>query len=325
MMMTATVESPPAAAALGFAGNLHLLADVAIAQDEAEKAAALDREILSLRRVASAKLTREKRVLDKFMGDIKKKDFLKLAASVMPWTPLSAAGHKRKRETSYSPEPIIINREEEEEEEEEKQGEKKKKKLILKIKTPSSANNDNNNSPKQSPKQRVDNILVHHQGPATGMPERFKNKIRELAGPDAIIGEEKLLIEKALTESDTSLHQARLTMPERSMHMAEREFLTEEEKRLVRQKAATGNQLEGIDATLVDPLLRRGWGVKLKRWVMRKGEGKRSSVLYAVNGKWKDVLEGMGWVGKKGEGIVVVVRVWSVRVNGRLWLAVVQV
>ncbi|VFQ58607.1 unnamed protein product [Cuscuta campestris] len=316
-MMTATVESPPAAASLDFAGNLHLLADVAIAQDEAEKAAALDREILSLRRVgvAAAKLAREKRVLDKFMGDIKKKDYLKLAASVMPWTPLPAAGHKRKRETSsHSPEPIIINRKEEEEEEE-KQAEKKKKKLIIKIKTPSSANNDS--SPKQSTKQRVDDIFVHHQGPATGMPERFKNKIRELAGPDAIIAEEKLLIEKALTESDTKLLQGRLTMPERSM--AEREFLREDEKRLVRLKV--GNRLEGIDATLIDPLLGR-WGVKLRRWNMEKGVGKRSSVSYAINDGWNKVLKALHWEDKKGDGIVV--QVWSIRVNGRLWVAVAR-
>ncbi|VFQ91799.1 unnamed protein product [Cuscuta campestris] len=310
-MMTATVESPPAAAALGFAGNLHLLADVAIAQDEAEKAAALDREILSLRRVAAAKLTREKRVLDKFKGDIKKKDFLKLAASVMPWTPLPAAGHKRKRETSYSPEPIIINRQEEEEE---KQGEKKKK-LIIKIKTPASANN----SPKQSPKQRVDDIFAHQQGPAPGMPERFKNKIRELAGPNAIIGEEKLLIEKALTESDTMLLQGRLTMPERSMHMAESEFLREDEKRLVRLKV--GNKLVGIDATLIDPLLGR-WGVKLKRWDMGKGVGKRSSVSYAINDGWNKVLKALHWEDGNGDGIIV--QVWSIRVNGSLWVAVVR-
>ncbi|VFQ58606.1 unnamed protein product [Cuscuta campestris] len=299
--MTARAATPPAAEE--FAAGLHLLADVSLLVERGFSGSPENPRDLS----PAAKSLRESVILGKLIRNIRNMDFVKMSASTMPWFPRVAA-HKRKisSEKAHCSHPLEPIKEDPQEEEEEEVEIKKRKKK--------ENNNNNNNSP-----QGHGNDFRVGRGSASGMPEIFKEKIGELAGPNAIMGGEKLLIEKALTESDTKLLQGRLTMPERSM--AERVFLTEEEKRLVRQKAAVGNRLEGIDVTLIDPLLGR-WGVKLRRWNMEKGVGKRSSVSYAINDGWNKVLKALHWENGNGDGIVV--QVWSIRVNGRLWVAVAR-
>ncbi|VFQ91832.1 unnamed protein product [Cuscuta campestris] len=218
-------------------------------------------------------------VLEKVRSNINNRDFVKMAAAAMPWTP--PAAHNRSKRVTPSPEPAVK--------------EEVKKKTI---------------------KKRVQNHDFQGQAPAD-LPEAFRRRIRELAGPDAVVSEERLLIQKALTASDVGKNQSRLTMPVRRMVGSWRGFLREEEEWVLMQRE--GGRVGSIDGVpLVDPSLRR-CGVSLRRWVMRKGRGRRSSVSLVITKKWKEIFTRL----RLTEGLVV--QVWSCRVNEELWLALVRV
>ncbi|CAH9108512.1 unnamed protein product [Cuscuta europaea] len=159
-----------------------------------------------------------------------------------------------------------------------------------------------------------------HPQPAAGeagpMPGRFRDGIRQLAGPGAEIAEENLLIEKEITESDLRRNQGRLTLPVKSMRLTA--FLTaEEEMRLATRQNKKVGSLDDVAliAAIGGKIVKSE--VSLRRWEMRKKSGK-ASVSFILARTWNQLQKSLRLtVGSK-------VQIWSVRVDGRLWLSLVQ-
>ncbi|CAH9107575.1 unnamed protein product [Cuscuta epithymum] len=168
-------------------------------------------------------------------------------------------------------------------------------------------------------KKRV--IADENQQPAAAeagpMPERFRGRIRQLAGPGAEIAEEMLLIEKEITGTDLNPKESRLSLPLKQLRRTD--FLTAEEKERLLTRHNNGINVGSVDVALIaavngEIIIKRE--LHLRRWEMRKDRGK-TSVSLMVTKEWNKIKGSLGLaVGTK-------VQIWSVRVDGELWLSLV--
>lgn len=155
----------------------------------------------------------------------------------------------------------------------------------------------------------------HHQGPNTSpaMPIEFRNKIVQLAGPNAIISDEILLIQKSLTSSDVRKSQNRLSIP--GKQIGDVKFLTDEEERLLSSR--NGKNVGSLDnVMIIEPSLEASQ-VSFRRWDMDKDNGSRSS-SYVITKTWNGIKERNQLEEK------MVVQVWALRVGEKLWLVLVR-
>lgn len=179
-----------------------------------------------------------------------------------------------------------------------------------------SSSGDNNNGEQALPVARYnkDNKKNKHQGPSPpplpSMPAELRNRIVELAGPGADVSDEKLLIQKVLTMSDVKDNQNRLSIP--TNHMIHADFLTVDEERLLCRHIE--KNVGSLGVTVIEPSLEKGTA-SLRRWEYHKSSG-RSTVSYVITETWKLMAKRNGL--KEGMSV----QVWSVRVSGKLWLAI---
>ncbi|CAH9107587.1 unnamed protein product [Cuscuta epithymum] len=168
-------------------------------------------------------------------------------------------------------------------------------------------------------KKRV--IADENQQPAAAeagpMPERFRGRIRQLAGPGAEIAEEMLLIEKQITATDLNPNEGRLSLPLKQLRRTD--FLRAEEVERLLTRHNNGINVGSVDVALIaavdgEIVIKRE--LHLRRWEMPKNRGK-SSVSLMVTKEWNKIKGSLGLaVGTK-------VQIWSVRVDGELWLSLV--
>ncbi|CAH9108259.1 unnamed protein product [Cuscuta europaea] len=174
------------------------------------------------------------------------------------------------------------------------------------------------NKKKRAAKKRV--VDDENQQPvaveAGPMPGRFRDGIRQIAGPGAEIAEEMLLIEKKITTTDLKPGQNRLALPVKQLRRTD--FLTAEEEERLATRHNNGKNVGSLKVSLIGAV--NGAIVKqeadFRRWVMPKKSGK-TSVSLMVTGKWNEIKGSFGLVvGTK-------VQIWSVRVDRKLWLSLV--
>lgn len=136
------------------------------------------------------------------------------------------------------------------------------------------------------------------------LPEEFKDKIRELKGSDAI-----MVMEKELFATDVNTGNARLSLPAREI---DTRFLSEEEKVFLATRQ-DGNRISRIKSRII---VEGGmeYGICLSQWVSGK-----ASLVYVLLSGWKDVVEAH----KLREDELV--QLWSFRVEGKPWFALVKV
>ncbi|CAH9108349.1 unnamed protein product [Cuscuta europaea] len=148
------------------------------------------------------------------------------------------------------------------------------------------------------------------------MPGRFRDGIRQIAGPGAEIAEEMLLIEKEITATDLKPDQNRLALPLKQMRRTD--FLTAEEEERLATRHNNNINVGSLDVALIavvnGEIVKRE--VDFRRWEMRKKSGK-TSVSLVVTGTWNKIKGTLGLA--KGTKV----QIWSVRVDGKLWLSLV--
>ncbi|XP_047942317.1 putative B3 domain-containing protein At3g24850 [Salvia hispanica] len=117
----------------------------------------------------------------------------------------------------------------------------------------------------------------------------------------------RLVIQKLLFATDLSAQHNRFSIP---ISQIDNDFLTEAEK----QCLPGSNYLEvKIMASEMS------WEtVKLSRWDMRKGRGRKMSSMYVINGRWN------AFVRKNNLSVGMVVQLWFFRLQEELCFAVVQ-
>ncbi|CAH9120291.1 unnamed protein product [Cuscuta epithymum] len=161
-------------------------------------------------------------------------------------------------------------------------------------------------------KKRV--VADDNQQPAAEagpMPGRFRDRIRQIAGPGAEIAEEMLLIEKEITATDLNPNEGRLALPLNQLRRTD--FMTAEEEQRLATRRNNGKNVGSLDVALIaavdGEIVKRE--VDFRRWEMR------TSSMLMVTGKWNKIKGSLGLaVGTK-------VQIWSVRVDGKLWLSLV--
>ncbi|KAH7840114.1 hypothetical protein Vadar_012818 [Vaccinium darrowii] len=141
------------------------------------------------------------------------------------------------------------------------------------------------------------------------LPEEFKDKIRELNGSDAI-----MVMEKKLFATDVNTGNARLSLPAREIDLR---FLSEEEKVFLATRQ-DGNKISRIKSRII---VEGGMehGICLSQWEMPKKASGNVSVVYVLLSGWKDVVEAHNL--RKDD----IVQLWSFRVEGNPWFALVRV
>ncbi|KAK3010959.1 hypothetical protein RJ639_011855 [Escallonia herrerae] len=164
----------------------------------------------------------------------------------------------------------------------------------------------NNSDSNRKPVGRSSNMNHGPERPPD-LPTDVKHKILSLGGSDV-----KLVIQKGLYATDVKDNHNRLSIPART---ASKGFLTEdEEKRL-------GNHngyVESLDVKLIEPKGGDPAVLSFRRWTMRKKSGK-SSACYVLTSNWNAVKKRNGLEKK------MVIQLWSFRVQGELWFALVLV
>ncbi|KAE8733762.1 hypothetical protein F3Y22_tig00000991pilonHSYRG00069 [Hibiscus syriacus] len=153
-------------------------------------------------------------------------------------------------------------------------------------------------------KPRQKDTSGRHQ-PVPDLPETFKDIINGMGGSG-----EKLIIQKKLYSTDLSKGHCRLSVP---LNQVKVEFLTDEEKNLLEQSSK-----KSIEALIIEPCLRKS-KMFLKRWEMRKPNGKPSSVIYVFTGRWNSLAKDNEL--KEGD----LIQMWSFRQNSKLCFALVLV
>ncbi|PSS16222.1 B3 domain-containing protein [Actinidia chinensis var. chinensis] len=145
--------------------------------------------------------------------------------------------------------------------------------------------------------------------PPPKLPQRFRDRIRELNGTDV-----KLVIQKGLSGTDMKDNENRLAMP---LLQVRSEFLTDEENLFLGTR--DGKKVNGVRVPLVETCGERCELITFKRWEMRKKKGK-PSYTYVFVGEWNKVR----YRNKLKEGMIV--QVWSFRrEDGGLGFALVIV
>ncbi|XP_057975329.1 B3 domain-containing protein At5g24050-like [Malania oleifera] len=142
---------------------------------------------------------------------------------------------------------------------------------------------------------------------AIGMPYYLRNYISRISGTDMV-----LVIRKRLSETDVNPNHNRLSIPFRQ---ARAEFLTAQEKQSLFERSHDGKKLKGMEVPMiVHPVLGEFVSVNLKRWDMKKGNGKTSSSYVLVSAWNKVVTDHM--LRRDDE-----IQLWSFRRNRQLCFA----
>ncbi|KAK8652467.1 hypothetical protein V6N13_126499 [Hibiscus sabdariffa] len=157
-------------------------------------------------------------------------------------------------------------------------------------------------SPKK-PKKRDTCRPGLHQPAVPDLAETVKEIIQGMEGSG-----EKLILQKKLYSTDLSDHHGRLSLP---LNQVMAEFLTDEEKNVLGQGSK-----RSIEALVIEPGLKKR-NMKLKRWEMKKKNGKPSSVMYVFTSGWNSVVRDNDL--KEGD----VMQIWSFRANAKLCFALV--
>ncbi|KAK3040301.1 hypothetical protein RJ639_028216 [Escallonia herrerae] len=137
------------------------------------------------------------------------------------------------------------------------------------------------------------------------LPTDVENEILRLGGSDV-----KLVIQKGLYATDVNDNHNRLSIPALT---ASKGFLTEDEEK--RHENHNG-YVESVDVKLIEPKGGDPAILSFRRWNMKKKSGK-SSACYVLTSNWNAV--------KKRNGLEenMVIQLWSFRVQGELWFALV--
>ncbi|XP_074380739.1 uncharacterized protein LOC141721639 [Apium graveolens] len=132
---------------------------------------------------------------------------------------------------------------------------------------------------------------------AAPMPLDLENRIQEMEGVDV-----KLVIQKQIFASDTDSTQNRFSIPIKQIRQEAKDFLTE-------------NEISRLPITVpfIDPEL------DLTSIVIRKWNYSGKSSSYALSGPWS----GISTSNNLRAGMVM--QIWSFRVDGQLFLALVKV
>ncbi|KAH6837307.1 hypothetical protein C2S53_003094 [Perilla frutescens var. hirtella] len=169
-----------------------------------------------------------------------------------------------------------------------------------------------------SPKKRKcnsPNIKINGQHPPPPpLPEEFQNVIQEMAQGKNLTPP-TLVIQKSLFGTDLSPGHNRLSIP--MSQILSDDFLTDEEKRLVRSCDVATKKKKYIDVTIIEPSL-KSETVKFSRWDMPKGNGGKTSSSYVINGRWNAIVE------KNKLRVKMEVQLWCFRVDGDLRFALVR-
>ncbi|KAF7151263.1 hypothetical protein RHSIM_Rhsim02G0212000 [Rhododendron simsii] len=133
------------------------------------------------------------------------------------------------------------------------------------------------------------------------LPVEFRERIRNLGGTEAT-----LVIQKALFMTDVSDRHGRLSLPQSAL--IDKEFLSGEEKAFLRRD--NGN---GVTEMAVRLIAENGkeHEIDIRQWSMTKG-------IYNVVKGWNNVVSDHGLCKD------LLVQLWSFRVEGNLWFALVK-
>ncbi|VVA10941.1 PREDICTED: B3 [Prunus dulcis] len=176
---------------------------------------------------------------------------------------------------------------------------KQRRMMMLKKKN---ANKGTSSINKITPKRKEElsslSSSAHHD-----LPEAFKRKIDSLGGTKVA-----LVIQKKLRKTDLSKSGNRMSMP--LNQISSTDFLEDDERGRLEKE-------ETMKVQLIDPGLVQG-DINLRRWNMKKMNGKNSK-MYVLRTQWSDVAKRNHLEEKD------LVQVWSFRVNGALYLALVLV
>ncbi|KAK2984724.1 hypothetical protein RJ640_004549 [Escallonia rubra] len=139
------------------------------------------------------------------------------------------------------------------------------------------------------------------------LPKDVENEILRLGGSNV-----KLVIQKGLYPTDLKDNHNRLSIPART---ASKGFLTEDEEK---RHGNHNGYVESMDVKLIEPKGGDPAILSFRRWNMKKKSGK-SSACYVLTSNWNAVKKRNGLKEK------MVIQLWSFRVQGELWFALVLV
>ncbi|KAF7815843.1 B3 domain-containing protein [Senna tora] len=108
------------------------------------------------------------------------------------------------------------------------------------------------------------------------LPWEMKRKIQDEMGGFEI----KLLLEKQLFPTDLCSKHNRFSIP---INKISKEFLREEEKKVLETRSGDGNKLGGIRVKIVDPCLRE-YDSLLEKWAI-------TSPIYNLTHQWISVVQ----------------------------------
>ncbi|KAJ9175378.1 hypothetical protein P3X46_013941 [Hevea brasiliensis] len=135
------------------------------------------------------------------------------------------------------------------------------------------------------------------------LPQEFKKKIKEMHGTEL-----QLVIQKAITDTDTQDAQSRLSMPKRQILC---EFLKEVEREKLEKNEEMKVQI------MIDPNLKLS-DMIFKHWNLGKSNGK-TCTSFVFRTHWNDFKKKIGV--KKGD----IIQVWSFRIEEQLYFILVKV
>jgi hypothetical protein len=150
-------------------------------------------------------------------------------------------------------------------------------------------------------------IVIEQAGsdpPADDMPTELKKKVAvELQGSDV-----KMVIKKVLTKTDLDPSCNRFLIPSKKTSAV---FLTQEEQDNIVQKKQDGLHFQGMEVSLIEPSLKES-SIWLKKWNVGK------SMSYVLSSPWISVAT------TNGLDVGDVITLWSFRVDGRLYFAIMH-
>lgn len=137
--------------------------------------------------------------------------------------------------------------------------------------------------------------------PQPSLPQKFKKLILEMKGTEA-----KLVIQKAITNTDTQDNQGHLSMPKKQVLC---EFLNEDEKEKLEKD-------EHLQVKIIDPNLEVS-DMNFRQWKLNKPNGSHS-LTYVFRTHWNEF--------KKKNGLKEddIIQVWCFRVEGKILFALVK-
>ncbi|XP_037491659.1 putative B3 domain-containing protein At2g27410 [Jatropha curcas] len=157
--------------------------------------------------------------------------------------------------------------------------------------------------PKKSTKTKRVDFKKLGLEPPPDLPDEWKREIIRKGGTDT-----KLVIMKQIFKTDTSAHHDRFTIPWKQVK--DHEFLTMDDRRKIDSPKDT------FSVSLMEPCGHESELV-LRRWNFQN----KKSFSLALTTRWKEVLER----NFTGMDEITIIQLWSFRVNGKLWFALIRV